>query len=139
MSQVAAATLVGRFEAAGELAGGAGRFGLVTRVGAWQLEARREAFAALAGAGGAAVRALDVSLLGAALDALAAIDAAAVAAGERITYASPRPRPPRLLPSAPTARTPPSCWSPRPWRPSWPSPATATSCPRSRPISIPRP
>ena len=86
MTPVAAETLVGRFEAAGELAGGAGRFGLVTRAGAWQLEARREAFAALPGPGGAAVRALDVSLLGAALDALAGIDAAAVAGGERITY-----------------------------------------------------
>jgi hypothetical protein len=87
MTPVAAATVVGRFEAAGELAGGAGRFGLVTRLGAWQLEARREAFAVLPSPGGAAVQALDVSLLGVALDALAAIDAAAVAAGERITYA----------------------------------------------------
>jgi uncharacterized protein (DUF1015 family) len=58
----------------------------VTRTGAWLLEARREAFDALAGPGGPAVRALDVSLLGTALEALAGIDAAAVAAGGRITY-----------------------------------------------------
>jgi uncharacterized protein (DUF1015 family) len=87
MTPVAAETLVARFEAAGEQAGGAGRLGLVTRAGAWLLEARREAFGALPGSGGAAVRALDVSLLGAALDVLAGIDAAAVAGGERITYA----------------------------------------------------
>ena len=86
MTPLTAGTLEARFEAAGELAGGAGRFGLVTRVGAWLLEARRDAFAALPGSGGAAERALDVSLLGAALDALAGIDTAAVAGGERITY-----------------------------------------------------
>ena len=86
MTPMTAETLVGRFEAAGELAGGAGRFGLVTRAGAWLLEARREAFSALPGSGGAAVQALDVSLLGAALDVLAGIDAAAVAGGARITY-----------------------------------------------------
>ena len=60
--------LVARFEAAGELAGGEGRFGLVTRDGAWQLEARRDAFAGLVADGGDAVRALDVSLLAATLD-----------------------------------------------------------------------
>ncbi len=86
MTPVAAETLVARFEAAGELAGGEGRFGLVTRGGAWRLEARRQAFAALPDPGGSAARALDVSLLGTALDVLAAVDAAAVAGGERITY-----------------------------------------------------
>ena len=86
LTPVAAGALVARFEAAGELMGGAGRFGLITRVGAWLLEARRDAFAALPGSGGAAARALDVSLLGAALDSLAGIDTAAVAGGERITY-----------------------------------------------------
>ncbi len=86
MTPLATETLVGRFEAAGELAGGAGRFGLVTRAGTWQLEARRAAFSALPGSGEAAVQALDVSLLGAALDALAGIDAAAIASGERIIY-----------------------------------------------------
>ena len=74
------------FGAAGELRGGEGRFGLVTRDGAWLLEARREAFDAIAGAGGTAVRALDVWMLGAALDTLAGIDAAAVAGGSRISY-----------------------------------------------------
>jgi uncharacterized protein (DUF1015 family) len=78
--------LVARYEAAGELAGGAGRFGLVTRDGAWQLVARRPAFAALVTEGGEALRALDVSLLGGALATLAGIDAAAAAGGQRIRY-----------------------------------------------------
>jgi uncharacterized protein (DUF1015 family) len=78
--------LVERFEAAGVLAGGEGRFGLVTRQGAWLLTARREAFATLPASGGSAVRALDVSLLGSALDTLLGIDAAAVAGGQRIAY-----------------------------------------------------
>jgi uncharacterized protein (DUF1015 family) len=78
--------LVTRFGAAGSLAGGAGRFGLVTRDRAMMLEARRDAFERLPVAGGAAARALDVALLGAALDTLAGIDAAAVAGGERIGY-----------------------------------------------------
>ncbi len=78
--------MVARFEAAGELAGGAGRFGLVTREGSWLLEACRDAFTALATTGNEAVRALDVSLLAATLDHVLGIDAAAVAGGERITY-----------------------------------------------------
>jgi uncharacterized protein (DUF1015 family) len=78
--------LAERFGAAGGLTGGAGRFGLLTRDGAWRLTARREAFAALPATGGKAVRALDVTLLGAALESLAGIDAAAVAGGERILY-----------------------------------------------------
>jgi uncharacterized protein (DUF1015 family) len=79
-------TLVERFEAAASLPGGAGRFGLVTPSGSWLLEARRDAFASLLPAGAATVRALDVTLLGAALDHLGGIDAAAVAGGGRITY-----------------------------------------------------
>jgi uncharacterized protein (DUF1015 family) len=79
--------LLARFEAAGGLAGGAGRFGFRTRAGAWLLEARRGAFGPEAGHGGAAVSALDVTLLGATLDRLAGIDATAVAGGERISYA----------------------------------------------------
>ncbi len=75
-----------RFEAAGELPGGEGRFGVVTREGAWLLEARRDAFDGLLGGGGEAVRALDVSLLAATLDSVLGIDAAAVAGGERISY-----------------------------------------------------
>ena len=77
--------VVARYAAAGSLAGGAGRFGLVTRDGAVELEARREAFAGLI-AGGDAVQALDVSMLGAALERLVGIDAAAAAAGGRLTY-----------------------------------------------------
>lgn len=78
--------LVARFGGAGGLAGGAGRFGLLTRDGAWLLTARRAEFAALQAAGGDALRALDVSLLGTALDALLGIDAAAVSGGQRIAY-----------------------------------------------------
>ncbi|HYO43203.1 MAG TPA: DUF1015 domain-containing protein [Candidatus Limnocylindrales bacterium] len=78
--------LVARYEAAGELAGGSGRFGLVTRDGAWLLEARRHAFASQVWPGGDVARALDVSLLAATLDGIVGIDAAAVAGGERITY-----------------------------------------------------
>jgi uncharacterized protein (DUF1015 family) len=87
-TEMPAADLVARFEAAGRLTGGEGRFGLRTRDGAWLLEARREAFApaAVGGPHGAAVGALDVSLLGQALERLAGIDAAAVAGGGRITY-----------------------------------------------------
>ncbi len=80
------AALAQRFGAAGGLAGGEGRFGLVTTDGAWLLQARREAFAKLLTAGGEAVRRLDVTLLGAALDVLLGIDAAAVASGERVAY-----------------------------------------------------
>jgi uncharacterized protein (DUF1015 family) len=78
--------LVARFEAAGELCGGEGAFGLLTRDGAWQLRARREAFGGLGTGGGDAVRGLDVSLLAAALDVVLDIDAEAVARGERISY-----------------------------------------------------
>jgi uncharacterized protein (DUF1015 family) len=77
---------VARFEAAGELPGGEGRFGLLTRERAWLLEARPAAFAALSSTGGASVRELDVTRLAVALEQLAGIDAAAVAAGDRITY-----------------------------------------------------
>ena len=80
------AALADRFGAAGALTGGEGTFGLVTGDGALLLRARRPAFEKLLGTGGEAVRALDVSLLGATLDALLGIDAAAVAGGERIAY-----------------------------------------------------
>ncbi len=78
--------LVARYEAAGELAGGGGRLGVLTRDGAWNLSARREAFAPLLPDGGEAVRGLDVTLLGAALDALAGIDRTALAGGQRVGY-----------------------------------------------------
>ncbi|MBA2300667.1 MAG: DUF1015 domain-containing protein [Chloroflexi bacterium] len=73
--------LVRRFEGAGLADGGEGRFGLWTRGGGAMLTARREAFAPFLPAGGAAVQALDVTLLGVALDRLAGLDANAVAAG----------------------------------------------------------
>jgi len=77
--------LVERFGAAGGLDGGDGRFGLLTREGCWLLDANRAAFAGL-GSGGDAVRVLDVSLLGTALDVLLGIDASAVAGGQRVAY-----------------------------------------------------
>jgi uncharacterized protein (DUF1015 family) len=61
--------------------GGRGRFGLWTRDGGAILTARRDAFERLLPIGGDALRSLDVSLLGAALDDLAGIDADAVAGG----------------------------------------------------------
>jgi len=70
----------------GATKGGDGRFGLWTRVGGAFLDARRDAFEPLLDTGGPAVRALDVVLLGAALDHLLEIDSDAVAGGERIAY-----------------------------------------------------
>lgn len=61
--------------------GGAGHFGLWTRTGGAFLTARRAAFEPLLPAGGRAVRGLDVVLLGVALERLAGIDPAGVAAG----------------------------------------------------------
>ncbi|HKG56251.1 MAG TPA: DUF1015 domain-containing protein [Candidatus Limnocylindrales bacterium] len=71
---------------AGAPQGGRGRFGVWTRSGGAVLEARRDVFEPLLGHGGRAVRGLDVTLLGAALDRLLGIDAAVVAAGDRIAY-----------------------------------------------------
>ena len=73
-----------RFEAAAGAEGGAGRFGLWTRAGGALLTARREAFEPLLPEGGAAVRGLDVTLLGVVFERLG-IDAEAVAAG-RIAF-----------------------------------------------------
>jgi len=70
-----------RFDAAGLARGGDGRFGAWTRAGGALLTARRGAFDSLLPDGGAALRSLDVSLLGAALERLAGIDSEAVAAG----------------------------------------------------------
>jgi uncharacterized protein (DUF1015 family) len=61
--------------------GGRGRFGLWTRTGGAILTAQRDPFEPLLPAGGEALRSLDVSLLGAALERLAGIDSDAVAAG----------------------------------------------------------
>jgi uncharacterized protein (DUF1015 family) len=66
--------------------GGDGRFGLWTRTGGALLTARRAAFEPLLPDGGAAVRSLDVVLLGVALERLLGIDPAAVAAGGRVTF-----------------------------------------------------
>jgi len=66
--------------------GGHGRFGLWTRGGGSILQARREALDDLPVSGGPALRRLDVTLLGAALEQLAGIDPAAVDAGARIAY-----------------------------------------------------
>ena len=68
--------------------GGAGRLGLWTRDGGSLLVARPGAFDAhLAGVGsGPAVRGLDVTILGAALEVLVGIDGEAIAAGERVAY-----------------------------------------------------
>ena len=92
--------LVAQFEAAGELSGGGGRFGLITRSGAWLLTARRDAFSGLVADGGDAVRALDVSLLAATLDTVLGIDAAAVAGGERVSYSKSAREAARLVDDA---------------------------------------
>jgi uncharacterized protein (DUF1015 family) len=78
---IGAAELRARFEAAALARGGQGRFGLWTRAGGALLTARREAFAPLLSDGGEALRSLDVTLLGVALERLAGIDGEAVAAG----------------------------------------------------------
>jgi uncharacterized protein (DUF1015 family) len=66
--------------------GGRGRFGLVTRSGSAVLHARPGAFAPWLPAGGEAVRRLDVTLLGTALERLVDLDAEGVASGGRIAY-----------------------------------------------------
>jgi hypothetical protein len=63
-----------------------GTFGLWTRAGGSILQSRRDAFKPLLARGGAALRELDVVLLGVALETLLDIDPAAVAGGERIAY-----------------------------------------------------
>ncbi len=66
--------------------GGTGTFGLWTRAGGAVLTARREAFVPILSAGGPVLRRLDVSLLGAALESCAGLDAGAVASGDRLSY-----------------------------------------------------
>jgi uncharacterized protein (DUF1015 family) len=78
---VPAAELRAVFGPIGLAAGGVGRFGLWTRRDGAILTARREALEPLLPAGGAALRGLDVTLLGAALGRLAGIDDDAVAGG----------------------------------------------------------
>ena len=67
--------------ATGITEGGSGRFGLWTRDGGAILRARGAAFEPHLPAGGAALRSLDVTLLGVALERLLGIDAEQVAAG----------------------------------------------------------
>lgn len=69
------------FDAIGMAEGGGGRFGLWTRNGGASLRAKRGAFDQHASRGGDAVRALDVSLLGVAVERLAGIGPDAVAGG----------------------------------------------------------
>jgi uncharacterized protein (DUF1015 family) len=76
-----AADLRQTFDAIGLAEGGAGRFGLWTRSGGATLRAKRGAFEPLLSRGGAAVRGLDVTLLGAAIERLAGIGPDAVAGG----------------------------------------------------------
>ena len=66
--------------------GGAGRFGLWAAGDGAILTARRAAFEPFLPAGGATLRGLDVVLLGIALERLAGLDPAAIAAGGRLTF-----------------------------------------------------
>ena len=79
------AGLEATFRAAALDPGGEGRFGLWTRGGGAILRARRGAFAPLLPSGGAALRRLDVTLAGVALERLAGIDPDAVESG-RLRY-----------------------------------------------------
>jgi uncharacterized protein (DUF1015 family) len=79
--EVDAAELRRLFDAIALADGGAGRFGLWTRSGGLLLTARRAAFEPHLPAGGSALRSLDVTLLGIALERLAGISAEAIAGG----------------------------------------------------------
>ena len=78
--------LLAAFAGAGDRRTGEGRFGLWTRDGGALLTARRAAFEPFLPSGGPAVRALDVVLLGVALEHLVGIDPAAVAGGGRVAF-----------------------------------------------------
>ncbi len=67
-------------------AGGRGRFGLWAAGAGHVLSARREMLEPLLPPGGEAVRRLDVTIMGVALERLAGIDAEAIAEGERLEY-----------------------------------------------------
>jgi uncharacterized protein (DUF1015 family) len=75
------AELIGPFATGGLASGGGGRFGLWTRAGGATLTARRAAFGSSLPPGGEALRTLDVTLLGVALERLAGLDAAAISNG----------------------------------------------------------
>jgi uncharacterized protein (DUF1015 family) len=78
--------LLDTFSGRADNRGGDGHFGVWTRQCGALLTARRAAFEPLLPDGGRALRGLDVVLLGAALERLAGIDAAAVAAGGRVLF-----------------------------------------------------
>jgi uncharacterized protein (DUF1015 family) len=80
------AELLAAFAGRADRRGGDGHFGVWTREGGALLTARRAAFEPLLPEGGRALRGLDVVLLGAALEHLAGIDPAAVAAGGRVSF-----------------------------------------------------
>ncbi len=73
--------LVDAFASPAVATGGRGRFGLWTRAGGALLTAHRDAFGSSTPTGGEALRGLDVTMLGIALERLLGIDADAVAAG----------------------------------------------------------
>ena len=73
--------LCGRFDAVALAAGGDGRFGVWTRAGGALLTARREAFAPFLAGTDPAAGALDVALLGVALEQLLGIGPDAITAG----------------------------------------------------------
>lgn len=81
VAQATSAELISHYDAAGLATGGRGRFGLWTRDGGAWLVARPADIAPFLPPGGGALRALDVTVLGVALDRLAGLDQAAVASG----------------------------------------------------------
>jgi uncharacterized protein (DUF1015 family) len=85
-ARVDASELAVAFRDPTRAAGGAGRLGLWTRQGGLIVRARRSAFGGSLPPGGRALRGLDVTLAGIAIERLAGIDADAVAEGARIAY-----------------------------------------------------
>jgi uncharacterized protein (DUF1015 family) len=86
VAQASRDELLATFGGAGRARGGTGRFGLWTRDGGALLTARRAAFEPHLPPGGPAMRALDVVLLGVALERLAGIDPDAVATSGRVSF-----------------------------------------------------
>ncbi len=78
--------LAAAFAPASLAPGGEGRLGLWTRRGGALLRARREAFGPWLPSGGEALRRLDVTLVGVALQRLLGLDEGAVALGDRVDY-----------------------------------------------------
>ena len=104
---VSAPSLIERFESAGLAEGGAGRFGLWTRDGGALLTARRDELEPFLPDGGPALRALDVTLLGAALGRLAGLDPRRWRRARSATRSRPPRRSTRSTPGsmAPTLRS----------------------------------